>query len=185
MAQTKTSPVKDSKETNTNKKGENTMYTLKETQQIISENPYTIKFPTKECTRLEDIIEILESKDNTRKFTITSWLNTSDYPCAAEDYYITEIPKKGEQTMQDKFNKILEPKITDAELKQIAYQITKKKNDRVQYMYDNKKHTTERKVKLETVKLQLEKALTSNPELVQQLVLSLRITNILSKKVGK
>ena len=102
-----------------------------------------------------------------------------------KDYKETNTNKKGGNTMQDKFNKILEPKITDAELKQIAYQITKKKNDRVQYMYDNKKHTTECKVKLETVKLQLEKALTSNPELVQQLVLSLRITNILSKKVGK
>ena len=184
MAQTKTSPVKDYKETNTNKKGgEQTMYTLKETQQIIRENPYTIRFTTtEEYTSVEYIMDILESKDNTRKFTITSWLNTEDYTCPATDYCITEVTdqKKGEQTMQDKFNKILEPKITDAELKQVAYLITKKKNDRVQYMYDNKKHTTERKVKLETVKLQLEQSLKTNPELVQQLVLSLRITNTLS-----
>jgi hypothetical protein len=66
------------------------MYTLKETQQIIRENPYTIMFPTKEYTLLEDIMEILESTDNTRTFTITSKLNTEDYSYPATDYYITE-----------------------------------------------------------------------------------------------
>ena len=74
----------------TNKKGGNKMYTLKETQQIIKENPYTINLD-----RLEET-EILNSKDNTRKFTITTELNTEDYSYPAIDYYITEITKKGE-----------------------------------------------------------------------------------------
>lgn len=66
------------------------VYTLKETQQIIRENPYTIRFRTEEPTDLDNIMDILESTDNTRKFTITTWLNTEDYPCPAVDYYITE-----------------------------------------------------------------------------------------------
>lgn len=90
--------------------------------------------------------------------------------------------RKEELTMQDKFTKILSTPMTDKELTQIAYTITKKKNDRVQYCYDKRINTSERKVKLETVKAQLQQ---SNPEIVQQLLLSLRITEILSKKVGK
>jgi hypothetical protein len=72
------------------KKEEDIIYTLEETQQIIRENPYTIRFRTEEPTDLDNIMDILESTDNTRKFTITTWLNTEDYPCPAVDYYITE-----------------------------------------------------------------------------------------------
>lgn len=74
----------------TNKKGGNKMYTLKETQQIIISNPYTINLDLQEET------EILNSKDNTRKFKITTKLNTEDYSYPATDYYIIEIIKKGE-----------------------------------------------------------------------------------------
>lgn len=90
--------------------------------------------------------------------------------------------RKEETNMQTTFNKILSTPATDKELNQIAYSIAKKKNDRIQYNYDNKRYTTEKKVTIETVKAQLK---NSNPEILKQLLLSLRITNILSKKVGK
>lgn len=61
------------------------MYTLKEIQKTITENPYTIMLTP------EEITDILESTDNTRTFTITSKLNTEDYSYPATDYYITEI----------------------------------------------------------------------------------------------
>lgn len=68
------------------KKGEPTMYNLQETQRIITENPYTINMDQQE----QD--QILNSKDNTRKFIITSKLNTEDYQTRAIEYNITEIP---------------------------------------------------------------------------------------------
>lgn len=67
------------------------MYTLKQTQQIITKNPYTTNL-TEEQQK-----EILNSKDNTRKFTITTKLNTEDYGQPVIDYNITEtILQKGE-----------------------------------------------------------------------------------------
>lgn len=69
--------------TKPNRKEDN-MYTLKETQQLIKENPYTCNLDQQEQT------EILESTDNTRTFTITSELNTEDYPYPAIDYNIIE-----------------------------------------------------------------------------------------------
>lgn len=89
------------------KKGGNNMYTLEQTKQIIKYNPYI------ENLNEEDIQEILDSTDNTRKFKITSKLNTNNYQYDTEDYQydtedyssptteytITEIPnqKKGEK----------------------------------------------------------------------------------------
>ena len=78
---------------------ENTIYTLKQTQQIINENPYTVDLD------LQEITEILNSTDNTRKFKITTKLNTEDYSSPAIDYYITEIQqprKKENQNMENK-----------------------------------------------------------------------------------
>lgn len=69
---------------------EDNMYTLKQTQQLIKENPYTCNLDKQEQT------EILNSKDNTRTFTITSKLNTEDYSYPATDYYITEIENNTE-----------------------------------------------------------------------------------------
>ena len=73
--------------TKPNRKEEQTMYTLKQTQQIIKENPYTCNLDEQEQT------EILNSKDNNRTFTITSELNTEDYQYPAKDYYIIERRK--------------------------------------------------------------------------------------------
>jgi hypothetical protein len=64
---------------------EKTMYTLKETQQLIKENPYTCNLDEQEQT------EILNSKEYNRTFIITSELNTEDYSYPAIDYNITEI----------------------------------------------------------------------------------------------
>ena len=103
------------------------MYTLKETQQIIKENPYTIMFPTKEYTLLEDIMEILENTDNTRTSTITSKLNTEDYSYPAKDYNITEIPnqKKGVNNMIEKENKLLQLIEDTEDIDDTLYYLTK------------------------------------------------------------
>ncbi len=69
---------------NQNRKEEQNMYTLKQTQQIITENPFTVMLTA------EEITDILNSTDNTRTFTITTKINTEDYSYTATDYYITE-----------------------------------------------------------------------------------------------
>lgn len=69
---------------NQNRKEEQNMYTLKQTQQIITENQFTVMLTA------EEIMDILDSTDNTRTFTITTKLNTEDYSYPAIDYYITE-----------------------------------------------------------------------------------------------
>lgn len=75
------------------KKGGEQMYTLEETKRIIIANPYTCNY------NKEEQDEILNSKDNTRKFIITSKLNTEDYPTQAIDYNITETHNKKGETM--------------------------------------------------------------------------------------
>jgi hypothetical protein len=67
------------------KKGGNKMYTLEETKQFIHDNLPVIQLDDQEIT------EILNSTDNTRKFKITAKANTEDYSYPATDYYITEI----------------------------------------------------------------------------------------------
>lgn len=68
-------------------------YTLKETQKIINENPHTVEVLTPNDFHKfdEDLMDILESTDDTRTFTITAKANTEDYSYPATDYYITEV----------------------------------------------------------------------------------------------
>lgn len=61
------------------------MYTLEEIKQIIKEKPHAY------FLNYEDLQEVLDSTDNTRRFKITSWLNTQDYMIPTTDYYITEL----------------------------------------------------------------------------------------------